>query len=633
MSLYLGSEKVENVTAQITLPVEPSDDLPLADGTASAGVSKKFSRADHVHPAQKIPVQSVNGKTGAVSLTASDVSAIPSTLTGTAGQVLTKTADGQEWADAPVDEKSVLLKSADVSLPTSAQWRQVIYGNGKFIAVAYTPGVSAYSEDGIHWTQFTMRDDVSWIGIACNDQKFVAINSSLSPIFYSTSANGLSWEQANVTATSKDLMSAVAYGNGKFIALAAGTNGNKGVAYATNAMNWDYRFVMPVQAQWKSIAYGNGKFVAVAYNSSITAYSADGLNWTQATLPSQNTWMSVTYGGNKFVAVAEEEIAYSVDGVNWVLKDSPISGQLTCVTYGDGKFVAAIDNSAYAIYSTNGVKWEISRITPDSIHQSWRSVTYGKGKFVAIADSSDIIAYSRDGINWYYDTVPVFQYPNGTDVGEQVKVALQIVEPDVPQPSNKNPLASGATASAGTSTEYARGDHNHPSEVFICNITQSGSTYTCDKTLSEIQAAYNSGKICIAKNNQHNYYLASISVQGMTFITIEDKKSCQFSIRSDNTVNYSETTLATPPNARKVTLTTSGWSNNQQTVTCTGVSASATNQEIRVMPADASKTSAYISCGVSCVAQARSKLTFACDKVPTTAIDVYVVMQSLNFQS
>ena len=45
------------------------------------------------------PVTSVNTKTGAVTLSASDVSAIPSTLTGTAGQVLTKTADGQEWKD------------------------------------------------------------------------------------------------------------------------------------------------------------------------------------------------------------------------------------------------------------------------------------------------------------------------------------------------------------------------------------------------------------------------------------------------------------------------------------------------------------------------------------------------------
>lgn len=46
------------------------------------------------------PVTSVNAKTGDVTLSASDVSAIPSTLTGTVGQVLTKTADGQEWKDA-----------------------------------------------------------------------------------------------------------------------------------------------------------------------------------------------------------------------------------------------------------------------------------------------------------------------------------------------------------------------------------------------------------------------------------------------------------------------------------------------------------------------------------------------------
>ena len=46
------------------------------------------------------PVTSVNGKTGDVTLSATDVSAIPSTLTGTVGQVLTKTADGQEWKDA-----------------------------------------------------------------------------------------------------------------------------------------------------------------------------------------------------------------------------------------------------------------------------------------------------------------------------------------------------------------------------------------------------------------------------------------------------------------------------------------------------------------------------------------------------
>ena len=53
------------------------------------------------------PVTSVNGKTGDVTLSATEVSAIPSTLTGTVGQVLTKTADGQEWKDAAKELPSV----------------------------------------------------------------------------------------------------------------------------------------------------------------------------------------------------------------------------------------------------------------------------------------------------------------------------------------------------------------------------------------------------------------------------------------------------------------------------------------------------------------------------------------------
>lgn len=55
-----------------------------------------------ITPLTSAPVASVNNKTGAVTLSAADVSAIPSTLTGTAGQVLTKTADGQEWKDVDI---------------------------------------------------------------------------------------------------------------------------------------------------------------------------------------------------------------------------------------------------------------------------------------------------------------------------------------------------------------------------------------------------------------------------------------------------------------------------------------------------------------------------------------------------
>lgn len=82
-----------NLSAQDTVTAELVD-LP----TVPTKVSELENDANYITAAQA-PVQSVNSKTGAVSLTATDVSAIPSTLTGTAGQVLTKTADGQEWKD------------------------------------------------------------------------------------------------------------------------------------------------------------------------------------------------------------------------------------------------------------------------------------------------------------------------------------------------------------------------------------------------------------------------------------------------------------------------------------------------------------------------------------------------------
>ena len=69
--------------------------------TIPTKTSQLTNDANYITAAQA-PVQSVNNKTGAVTLSASDVSAIPSTLTGTVGQVLTKTTDGQEWKDVDI---------------------------------------------------------------------------------------------------------------------------------------------------------------------------------------------------------------------------------------------------------------------------------------------------------------------------------------------------------------------------------------------------------------------------------------------------------------------------------------------------------------------------------------------------
>lgn len=70
-------------------------DAKIENGTITLGNQT-------ITPLTSAPVTSVNNKTGSVTLSAADVSAIPSTLTGTAGQVLTKTSDGQEWKDVDI---------------------------------------------------------------------------------------------------------------------------------------------------------------------------------------------------------------------------------------------------------------------------------------------------------------------------------------------------------------------------------------------------------------------------------------------------------------------------------------------------------------------------------------------------
>lgn len=86
---------------------------------------------------------------------------------------------------------------------------------------------------------------------------------------------------------------------------------------------------------------------------------------------------------------------------------------------------------------------------------------------------------------------------------------------------------------------------------------------------------------------------------------------------------------ALKPLARTITLTTSGWSSNTQTVTVSGVSASETAQLITPMPKITSQ-SAYYEAGIMCTNQGTNSLTFTCQTVPTSNLTVYVVIQPLG---
>lgn len=76
-------------------------------------------------------------------------------------------------------------------------------------------------------------------------------------------------------------------------------------------------------------------------------------------------------------------------------------------------------------------------------------------------------------------------------------------------------------------------------------------------------------------------------------------------------------------------LTAAGWSNNQQTATVNGVSATEIAQLIQPMPAVTSQQ-AYMAAGIYCSGQAANSLTFTCSTVPTQNITVYVAIQEVQ---
>ena len=100
-------------------------------------------------------------------------------------------------------------------------------------------------------------------------------------------------------------------------------------------------------------------------------------------------------------------------------------------------------------------------------------------------------------------------------------------------------------------------------------------------------------------------------------------------LSSNITLTADDVNAASPPSSSTITLTTSGWSSNNQTVTVSGVSADETAQLIMPVPALASQT-AYYEAGILVTGQAANRLTFTCSTVPSSNLTVYVVMQEVQ---
>jgi hypothetical protein len=277
-----------------------------------------------------------------------------------------------------------------VTLTTqSGNYRALGYGAGKFLGVG-TGTVLSTSTDGTTWTSGTLPTSASWNAITYGNGYWVLIAGGTATSYYSNSVTGVSGDWKTATLPSSATWTACAYGLDTFVAIDGGASSNKAAYSTTFGSTWTAA-TLPATATWTAVCYGEGIFVAVATSGNVAAYSTDlGVTWQSTTLPRSTTWSSVAFGNGRYVAVSSTSgtTAYSLDAINWTASNYSIAA--TKVAYGQGVFFAVNNSGTTAYTSEDGIVWKQRTVT-GSTHTALTfgyTASTGDGLFITAAGTS-----------------------------------------------------------------------------------------------------------------------------------------------------------------------------------------------------------------------------------------------------
>lgn len=230
-------------------------------------------------------------------------------------------------------------------------WRDITYGNNKFVALGYNGHIST-SGYGTNWTsaidKIESGSSGSWVSIAYTSDfvgygvNYVALGQSGS-IAVSAKPAEIWNSYGEIANLGSRNWSAITYGGGRFVALSQ----TGYVSFSTNGTDW--RTAVQVENLgsnfWRAITYGNNKFVAISQSKDVSN-SPDGIGWQSSTrnidfpaLP-----QSICFDGEKFIVLGYNgAISTSIDGVNWtpaVQNDELGEHNWMAISYGNNKLVA-----------------------------------------------------------------------------------------------------------------------------------------------------------------------------------------------------------------------------------------------------------------------------------------------------
>ena len=100
---------------------------------------------------------------------------------------------------------------------------------------------------------------------------------------------------------------------------------------------------------------------------------------------------------------------------------------------------------------------------------------------------------------------------------------------------------------ANVETAVPGTDYLAESDLFVCAVTASGSSYMCDKTLDEIKTASAAGRIPIVRYNSGTYFLSGLTQMFAQFVQPNGSSVDTITIPVSGSPSKSSVSLQTPP--------------------------------------------------------------------------------------
>jgi hypothetical protein len=317
------------------------------------------------------------------------------------GEVVGST-DGQNWASEATG--------------TYARLNAIAWDGATYVA-AGNGGTILASPDAAAWTIVTGGERAPLLAITRGAPGFVAVGQG----FILASADGTNWELA--WNENGYVISDVAYGNGRFVAVAD----ERTVFRSKDGRTWKVKRAAPGPGWLTGVAFGKRRFVAVG-DSGLIYTSHRGRHWTRRRrgIHNKHGLTKVVWSGKKFVAVGYGGVVLtSPDGIIWHRRDSGTGADLEDVSYGPLGFIAV--GGWTVLTSRDGVSWTAIDVAQDS-YDAYYTVAQGDG--VAVLAGSGPALVSVDGINWTPASPPSanqvygLTYDDGAfyAVGDQVSI-------------------------------------------------------------------------------------------------------------------------------------------------------------------------------------------------------------------